>query len=58
VTAQTAEAELEADVMRFYDDPYGFVLWAYPWGSDELEDAAGPDENQMIEMRKHDGTDG
>ena len=25
MTAQTAEAELEADVMRFYDDPYGFV---------------------------------
>src|SRR6516162_1552891 len=65
MTAPTAEAELEADVMRFYDDPYGFVLWAYPWGSDELEDAAGPDENQKqflidlgleVRRRAFDGT--
>jgi hypothetical protein len=47
VTAQTAEVELEKDVMRFVNDPYGFVLWAYPWGKPgELADAPGPDENQ------------
>ena len=51
--------------MQFYDDPLGFVFFAYPWGSDELEDAAGPDENQKqflidlgleVRRRAFDGT--
>ncbi len=25
------DRELAADIARFYDDPLGFVLWAYQW---------------------------
>jgi hypothetical protein len=33
---------------RFYDDPLGFVIWAFPWGEPgELEHETGPDDNQV-----------
>lgn len=34
--------------MHFYDDPLGFVLFAYPWRQEgtELVDEPGPDDNQ------------
>lgn len=32
---------------KFYADPYGFVMYAYPWGQPgELQDEEGPDEWQ------------
>src|ERR1035438_1999471 len=42
------EIRLSAEMARYYADPYGFVMAAYPWGeeSTELEDQTGPDENQ------------
>lgn len=33
---------LAADLARFYADPLGHVLWAYPWGRGELKDSTGP----------------
>jgi hypothetical protein len=45
-------AELEVrhvlleDAGRFWDDPYGFVLWAFEWGQGDLADWDGPDEWQ------------
>lgn len=61
----------EADVMladelsKYYADPLGFVLFAYPWGElGPLQGEAGPDDNQIefltslaneVKQRKFDG---
>lgn len=37
---------LAEDMAAFYDDPYGFVLYAFDWGEGELESWSGPDEWQ------------
>jgi len=37
-------------VQRFVYDPYGFVLWAFPWGSGELEGEEGPDVWQARQL--------
>lgn len=37
------EAELVDAIGEFYDDPLGFVLFAFEWGKGELEDYEGPD---------------
>lgn len=34
---------LAADMARFYDDPLGFVLYAFDWGCGDLEAWDGPD---------------
>lgn len=34
---------LTQDIAGFYDDPLGFVLYAYRWGMDDLSGFAGPD---------------
>lgn len=50
VNKQLSDAEYEAElaemVGQFYDDPYGFVMWAFPWGEGELKDIVPgyPDE--------------
>jgi hypothetical protein len=59
------DIQLADDVSRFYADPLGFTLWAYPWGQPGmLEHHDGPDEwqrNALIELgnqvrqRKFDG---
>ena len=36
------EQQLVDDIAGFTHDPLGFVLYAYPWGSGELRDHAGP----------------
>ncbi len=41
------DRELAADLARFYDDPLGFVLWAYQWGEGELKGFDGPDQWQI-----------
>src|SRR5215471_2826866 len=45
---QTADPDLAEQMMQFVDDPYGFVMYAYPWGEPktELENEPGPDANQ------------
>lgn len=44
-----AQLALYEEVAKYYDDPLGFVYFAYPWGEEhtELEDEEGPDENQI-----------
>lgn len=37
------KAALAEDLAAFTNDPYGFVLWAFPWGEGELADASGPE---------------
>ena len=38
------EIELIEQVAEYYDDPLGFVLWAFPWGEPgQLEQHEGPD---------------
>lgn len=54
-------------VSEYYDDPLGFVLFAYPWGAQgtPLEGETGPDDNQReflnslgaeVKKRKFDGS--
>ena len=35
---------------RYVEDPYGFVMAAFPWdvAGKELENETGPDENQIV----------
>jgi len=42
------EAELVEFIAQYKDDPYGFVMAAYPWGEPltPLEPYAGPDQWQ------------
>jgi hypothetical protein len=72
VSSAVLETEIPANVAlaravaEFYDDPLGFVLFAYPWGQPgPLEAESGPDENQRefltslgeeIRSRKFDGS--
>lgn len=45
------EAALVEDMAKFYDDPIGFVYYAYDWGRGELADQDGPDvwQQEMLE---------
>jgi hypothetical protein len=44
-----ADELLAEELAQFYDDPLGFVYFAYPWGvaGTELEHETGPDDNQI-----------
>lgn len=51
------ESELTRDIAQFYGDPYGYVMYAFPWGvpGTDLEKHSGPDEwqaKQLIEIRE------
>lgn len=37
-----AKQLLAEDLARFYDDPYGFVMYAFPWGEGNLKGFTGP----------------
>ncbi len=41
------EKDLARDIGQFFDDPLGFVLYAFPWGSGELKEETGPDTWQI-----------
>lgn len=45
------ESALTEDISRFYDDPLGFVYYAFPWGQGELAGMDGPDtwQREMLE---------
>ena len=47
MTDSEFELQLLDDMERFYDDPVGFVYYAFPWGSGELADCDGPDKWQL-----------
>lgn len=46
------DAEIAADCALYYDDPLGWVLWAFPWGEGELEGQDGPDvwQRELLEQ--------
>ena len=46
------EQQLADDIARFYLDPFGFVMFAFPWGEPGvLEDEEGPDEWQAEQLK-------
>lgn len=47
MTDSEYEAALVDDMAKFYDDPVGFVYYAYDWGRGELIGQDGPDEWQQ-----------
>jgi hypothetical protein len=61
------DVRLADAVSEYYDDPLGFVLFAFPWGEPgALENETGPDDNQRVflealgeevSLRKFNGTD-
>jgi hypothetical protein len=64
--ATGADVELAKEIAKYYADPLGFVLFAYPWGKKGtlLEQYSGPDEVQtnilkeigeQVRSRKFDG---
>lgn len=42
-----ADVVLAEEVSQFYDDPLGFVMFAFDWGEGELEGFDGPDQWQI-----------
>lgn len=46
------EQHLVEDISRFYDDPFGYVMYAFPWGvaGGPLEDHEGPDDWQIDQL--------
>jgi hypothetical protein len=47
------ESELQEHIARFVYDPYGFVLFAFPWGEPgPLVDETGPDEWQEKVLKR------
>src|SRR5690349_22546977 len=65
-TPKKTDAILAEEVSHYYDDPLGFVRFAYPWGEvgTPLENETGPDGNQIefltalskeVKSRKFDG---
>jgi hypothetical protein len=46
-SSQSVDLQLASDIKRFYADPLGFVMYAYPWGQPGmLEHHDGPDDWQ------------
>ena len=48
----TPMGEIVADLARFVCDPYGFVMWAFPWGMPNtmLADMKGPEQWQKEQL--------
>lgn len=48
------EQQLTHDMDQFYADPYGFVMYVFPWGEagTDLEDHDGPDTWQREQMER------
>ena len=48
----TPMGEIVADLARFVCDPYGFVMWAFPWGQPGtmLADMHGPEQWQKEQL--------
>jgi hypothetical protein len=45
----SVDADIATDCSQYYDDPLGWVMWAFPWGEEgtPLEDFDGPDVWQV-----------
>jgi len=46
------EMELANDISEFYDDPFGFVCYAFPWGQGDLAEFDGPDKWQAEQLMR------
>ena len=48
------EDEILTDIEEFYDDPLGFIHYAFPWGEKDtlLEDFKGPDRWQREQLER------
>jgi hypothetical protein len=49
-SAEEVEQQLRDDIGQFYADPYGFVMYAFPWGHGVLSQHTGPDEWQAKQL--------
>lgn len=63
---QASDLTLADEIGKYYDDPYGFVLFAYDWGHGDLKGFEGPDKwqkeflqswGEQISDRKFNGVD-
>jgi hypothetical protein len=54
VVKDTAIDQLLDDLARYVNDPFGFVMWAFPWGEPgtPLENETGPEEWQREQMER------
>ena len=52
MTSAQFEKELAEDIAEFYDDPVGFVKYAFPWSQGELRDHPGPDTWQEEQLAR------
>jgi len=52
MSGQQYEQQLLEDISGFYDDPLGFVLYAFPWGEGSLSDFEGPDQWQYERLKR------
>lgn len=46
------ELQLAEDMLRFYSDPLGWVLYSFPWGEGDLAGHDGPDTWQREELQE------
>ena len=55
-SGQMGEAEFENALLEkvegFYDDPVGYVYWAFPWGEGDLAEFDGPDTWQLDQLMR------
>lgn len=52
IPRETPEMMIADDCARFFNDPYGFVMWCFDWGHGELEGQTGPDMWQEEQLRR------
>ena len=54
VVRRSAEDQLQDDIFSFYDDPYGYAMYVWPWGvkGTRLEKHPGPDKWQKAQMMR------
>ena len=64
MTDDEYELELHDEVSRYYDNPHGFIMFAFEWGKGDLTGFDGPDQWQInvmsdigdqVRARKFDG---
>lgn len=51
-STDSIDVRLAEECAQFYADPYGWVLWAFDWGYDELQGFDGPDEWQKDSLQQ------
>ncbi len=49
---KSSELALAEEVMKYVNDPYGFIMFAFPWGKGVLQGYSGPDKWQTELLTK------